>query len=581
MIPMQHREKKPLVEWKKYQNERASPEQITAWVETYPNMGLGIITGSISGIAVVDIEKGGSTKEYPPTASVKTGNEGWHLFYSLPKEGVVVKSHVRIRELTDTRGQGGYVVAPPSIHPSGVAYEWVETFDSVEELPPFPTHLFAEGNPKKEEVDWMNMALSGIKEGSRNQSMASYIGGLLRTLPEELWGTAGWGGAQATNETFEPPLDIKELRAVFESIAQTELRRRSATQTTSLAVEEGPDFEPTTLSALYEKTFPEQRWVVEGLISVDSITVLSGDSNSLKTFLIQSMAGDIVHGKPFLGHFPTTQGKVLIVDEENNAGDTQRRFNVLGIPASDQLLLVSRRSFRADNEKHVAALKKIIDREEPVLIVFDSLIDIHGANENDAPEMNAVFHALRKLLTEKSAIVVLHHRRKQQLGNGSRAGQSMRGSTGILAAVDAHLAIERRNRDQLTLAQDKTRSQRQMDAFKVAFLPTEDGQHEVFSYLGEDTTKAEAFMELQDQILEVLAAAASETPASPITKDMLSDATHTTPSRIALAITELMSTGQVRKENGPRGKHLYYFVETDESPNDSPVLEEATESRPD
>jgi len=48
--------KKPLVRWDSYRREKASPEQIKSWWQKWPGAGIGIITGAISGLTVIDID---------------------------------------------------------------------------------------------------------------------------------------------------------------------------------------------------------------------------------------------------------------------------------------------------------------------------------------------------------------------------------------------------------------------------------------------------------------------------------------------------------------------------------------------
>jgi len=71
-------------------------------------------------------------------------------------------------------------------------------------------------------------ALAGVPEGERNSTAACLVGAILRSLPEELWETAGWGGLTVWNGRNGAPLPERELRAVFESIARRERRRRAS-----------------------------------------------------------------------------------------------------------------------------------------------------------------------------------------------------------------------------------------------------------------------------------------------------------------------------------------------------------------
>lgn len=105
------------------------PGRIAAMLTAYPSGLLAIRTGAASGIVVVDIDprNGGHLLPnlMPPTACVRTGGGGWHLYYRHPGQ------HVPSRELPgrpgiDIKADGGYVVAPPSRHPTtGRPYTWV------------------------------------------------------------------------------------------------------------------------------------------------------------------------------------------------------------------------------------------------------------------------------------------------------------------------------------------------------------------------------------------------------------------------------------------------------------------------
>jgi len=99
------RDKKPMIDWKEFQTRKATPEEIKAWFDKPEPPNIGIVTGKISGITVVDIEKGGKWEHYPVTQSAKTGGGGYHLYYQYAP-GMTNKA--RIHELTDIRGDGGY-----------------------------------------------------------------------------------------------------------------------------------------------------------------------------------------------------------------------------------------------------------------------------------------------------------------------------------------------------------------------------------------------------------------------------------------------------------------------------------------
>jgi hypothetical protein len=107
--------------------------KLRTWWMRWPEANVGIRTGAVSGLGVIDLDpgKGGATSftalsrdlgPLPPTREVETGSQGRHVYLQY-REGVT--SRAGVRPGIDLRGDGGYVVAPPSVHPNGRAYAWI------------------------------------------------------------------------------------------------------------------------------------------------------------------------------------------------------------------------------------------------------------------------------------------------------------------------------------------------------------------------------------------------------------------------------------------------------------------------
>lgn len=207
-------DKKPLINWKEYQERRASPVEIEEWYKKYPAMNIAVITGKISGIVAVDIEKGGSSKGYPATVTAKSGGDGIHLIYKHP--GYEVPNGARIKELTDIRGDGGYLLVAPSVSDKG-EYEWlVSPYDS--DFSEWPTWITKKANFKEDkDKKWLN-AKKGVSEGSRNDTATSMAGKIISSMDSELLEVIGWEQFEIWNTKNTPPLSEKELRSVWESI---------------------------------------------------------------------------------------------------------------------------------------------------------------------------------------------------------------------------------------------------------------------------------------------------------------------------------------------------------------------------
>lgn len=123
--------KKPLIPWQPYQHKLASEDEVQGWWDKYPDASVGIVTGKISGICVIDIDSAegmAGIKEYLPdgllTPSCQTPRGGMHLYFKMPDEDL--RNNAGLIPGVDFRGEGGYVVAPPSVNGTGKGYSWLD-----------------------------------------------------------------------------------------------------------------------------------------------------------------------------------------------------------------------------------------------------------------------------------------------------------------------------------------------------------------------------------------------------------------------------------------------------------------------
>lgn len=210
-------DKKPLIVWKEFQSRIATEEEVIKWWTDYPKANIGVVTGKISNLIVVDVEKGGDISPFPETDLVQTGGGGWHLYYSY----VPFENKTRIFPLTDIRGDGGYVVAPPSVHKSGGIYKVIKTLGRK----PFPKVMF--GLKPESKSEWKSKIVSPLAEGSRNDDFTSIVGGLLNKFPQHEWETIVWQLVNDKNSLQKSPLPDQELKTIFESIAKRENQKRN------------------------------------------------------------------------------------------------------------------------------------------------------------------------------------------------------------------------------------------------------------------------------------------------------------------------------------------------------------------
>lgn len=124
-----NKQKKPLIKWQEYQQSSPSTDQITEWWDKWPDANIGIVTGKISNLAVVDIDDAEGFEEIQkyipgsiPCPKVESPRKGQHWYFSYPD--CDLRLNARLIPGCDLRAEGGYIVAPPSIMPNG-AYKWL------------------------------------------------------------------------------------------------------------------------------------------------------------------------------------------------------------------------------------------------------------------------------------------------------------------------------------------------------------------------------------------------------------------------------------------------------------------------
>lgn len=133
VLPAEAHGKRPLIAWRSLQQQRATRHAVLHWFEHWPDANVSIVTGSLSGLVVLDVDArhhgveslAALEREHgalPLTPEVHTGGGGRHLYFRHP--GIALANRVGMWPGIDLRGDGGCVVAPPSIHPSGQPYAW-------------------------------------------------------------------------------------------------------------------------------------------------------------------------------------------------------------------------------------------------------------------------------------------------------------------------------------------------------------------------------------------------------------------------------------------------------------------------
>ena len=230
VFPLKERDKVPAVAGG-FKVATTDEEEIDAAWEHRPALNVGIATGSMSGgLIVIDLdvheERGEDGTdalwewerehgELPETVSAKTGSGGVHLYY---QANTPISSSVNTTLGVDVRAEGGYVVAPPSLHPSGQPYAWDNSPDDFDVAPADDRVLefvkFVQGGDLKRKEKFK--LPKEIKEGGRNTTLHKYGSSMQSRGFSDAEIYAGLVGANIA--ACKPPLPQEDVDRIYQSV---------------------------------------------------------------------------------------------------------------------------------------------------------------------------------------------------------------------------------------------------------------------------------------------------------------------------------------------------------------------------
>src|SRR5215203_950510 len=179
---------------------------------------VGIVAGKVSEIIVLDDDGGETLRQngwhVPATPTVKT-RRGHQYYFRCPEPGFPTFA---VAGKVEVRGDGAYVAAPPSVHPSGAVYEWVIPPDEAELADP-PEWLIEQASARGRRMGAEEVGET-ISNGSRNKTLFSIAGTLRRRGLDEASLAAALLGINTTK--CETPLEEAEVRKIARSAARYE-----------------------------------------------------------------------------------------------------------------------------------------------------------------------------------------------------------------------------------------------------------------------------------------------------------------------------------------------------------------------
>ncbi len=331
-----------------------------------------------------------------------------------------------------------------------------------------------------------------------------------------------------------------------------------------------PEKPPYTLHTIDEifAPLPPMEWIVDGVFSKGSLSMLAGAPGSKKTYSLLYAGMCVALGRPWLD-YPTRQAKVLIVDEENGEIRLRNRLREVlhGVDpdARPPLQYAFNERFNFRNPHDQARFYAMVQESGAEFVVVDSLAAVMaGGDENSVKDVQPVFLFLRQVANDNNcAIVLIHHTNKMG---------GYRGSSAISGAVDLLLMVESEGKS----SEMKFRSEKTRDVEPFSFAALTRFEEERFYMLRDaDTPPTASVSTSETNLLRYLQ------ENGPTSKKKLEDGCGLEmPRGTAIkAIYSLLDKGLIERTNpatAGRGVQAVYTIseniDTTSSPEDQPSL---------
>ena len=317
-----------------------NPDMIHFWWDHHPERNVAIATGSqFSHLVVVDVDNknghNGSEAlhdwekehgELPETVTALTGSGGTHLFYYSDQPYLSKRD---ILDGVDVRADGGYVIAPPSIHPeTGNTYEWEGEWDEdtafmcshidpgmqslidLLRLPSMGGSSASTGSAGSDSSKGPFVLPDRIKKGGRTDTLFRYASSLMAKLDDR--SEVETLVRKANDERCEPPLTDSELRKEVLKGAlsyQTNAEKNANSgivMRTGIILEDQPQAKDlpsiVNLADVWDKPPELSPELIAGVLREGHKMIISGPSKAGKSFLLIELAFALAEGFNWLGN---------------------------------------------------------------------------------------------------------------------------------------------------------------------------------------------------------------------------------------------------------------------------------------
>lgn len=414
---------------------------------------IGVVMGEQAGIIDIETDNHGTTNgedslmayvnesssTLPHTWTFKSGSGGIHRLFRCDHP---IASGAGILPGVDVRANGGYAVFPPSVHPNGNLYEWLDG-QNPSAMPEGPADLpdcLIRLLTKKAQTDKIRFELpERIPDGERDSTlfkMASSLRAQEYTEDEIL------SMLQTVNEgRCDPPLTDKQLEKICKSVGKFE---RGSTRSKKLKT---PELKIKSARELQEEQLPPIRWIVSDMIP-QGLTLLASPPKYGKSWWVLDLCLSVCAGDKFMGHYTEKSGCLYLAleDSENRLQDRINRltYNAPAPEGFDYSITAA-----TIDEGLIDQLEGYLEQKpETGLIVIDTLQKVKGKpikNDSAYSDDYRQMGLIKRVADAHSIAVLLVHHLKKGKGEGD-AFERISGTNGIFGSADTAIVMQKANR---------------------------------------------------------------------------------------------------------------------------------------
>lgn len=472
VFPLEPRMKEPATDHG-FLEASTNPATVEAWWIQNPDYNIGIATGEPSHLVVIDADvdkikgKTGDQSIYdweavygemPETWEVLTGRGGFHKWYRSDGD---FKCSVDILPFVDIRANGGYVVAPPSVHPNGKLYEW-EVSSHPDDIPLADLSgsalelLKRKGTKKQDNGEKKTFKdYNGVIEVGHRQGALISLEGYLKSL--NMSDEAIMAAVRAENDvSCDVPMTEEELQKEIFPFLKRDITPETDWRETVMPVDDISPASglpaPESLANVLKHPPELAPELIKGVLRQGHKMIISAPSKAGKSFLLIELAWAIAEGKNWCMS-ECTQGKVFYINMEIDGRSFKRRvvevYNRYGTDTDGHPSNITAWNLRGHSMPITELAPLVIEQVKGhgyVAVIIDPLYKVMSGDENSNSDVAQMSRGFDMIAQETGcSVIYAHHFSKGYAGDkasidrGSGAGTFARDPDAILTLTQLDL----------------------------------------------------------------------------------------------------------------------------------------------